>query len=620
MLSGLPHRKAQWIFDPPLPSGARQGGLAAAQIIQPELHRFVREVLQNACDQRLDKGLVEVRFILHELSGRAKVEFLDALGWDQLKPHVRAAAREGGITIGPQLRDAVEALDNTNDALVLLRIDDSGTRGLLGDEDDHTQNFNLLCRDTLVTVDHSPSRGGSFGIGKSVLWRFSRLSTVLFASRLSHRQREGEFRLFGRAELPSHQTGQEYWLGPGWFGRPEKGRHGNRAVSLWETDAESLAGKLFLSRPAQLGTGTSIVIVSFFEPAEEEKRDLEDVARDILRAASVWFWPILHGPEPRLKVVAEVYRNNKKEYSGEAEEVDEVKPFLEALRAEPASGTMRGPGDVARVFLRLQVPARKDPPWPAREARVELRVRYANETDSPSRRNQLAYYRGAGMVVGYKEIRVPLAEHPFHAVLRAGLARGDEQGDEALEAFLRAAEPPGHDEWKPGTDRLHAEYGRGARARLDELWRGVQAEISRIIQQEVNRSPLGAPKLAELFRLGGRGGGHPGEAFRVDSLAARFDGKVWRFQGRVTKMRDWDTPWSFSVSAWLDAETGRGEAIPVTSLVPSAGKAERLDHRMICRVPAGRRQVMFEGEASGEGIQSRDLRLTRLRIEVQREV
>jgi hypothetical protein len=489
----------------------------------------------------------------------------------------------------------------------------------VGGEDDHEENFNLLCRDTLVTVDNSPSRGGSFGIGKSVLWRFSRLSSVLFSSRLSDRQKEGEFRLFGRAELPFHETGERYWSGPGWFGRPEEGHHGTRAVSLWDEDAEPLARKMFLSRPAQLRTGTSILVVSFFEPAEEEERDPEDVARDILRAASVWFWPILHGPEPRLEVQAEVYRNGKKEFCGAAEEIEEVKPFLEALRAEPMSGMIKEPANVARVPISLRVPARKNQHHRATEAPLELRVRYANASDSLSRPNQVAYYRGAGMVVGYKEVRIPLAEWPFHAVLIAGLARGNEPEDEALEAFLRAAEPPGHDEWKPGTVRLHAEYGRGSRARLDELWRKVQAEISRICQQEVNRSPLGASKLAELFRLGGRGGGHPAEAFRVDTLKGEFDGKVWRFHGRVTVMQGSDKPWSFSVSALLDVETGRGETIPVTSLTTSAGEAERLDERMVCRVPAGIPQVLFEGEASGEGIRSRDLRLTRLRIEVQRE-
>jgi hypothetical protein len=591
--------------------------LGVAHIIQPKLDRFVREVLQNACDQRLEGRSVRVRFTLHQLSGDAKQQFLDALVWNQLEPHVRAATLTGGITIGPQLHGALEVLKKG--PLVLLRIDDWGTRGLVGGEDDHGQNFNLLCRDMLVTVDHSPSRGGSFGIGKSLLWRFSRLSTVLFASRLSDPQKEGEFRLFGCAKLPFHETEGRHWSGPGWFGRPEEGPLGSRAVSLWEKDAEPLASKLFLSRSAQLGTGTSILVVSFFEPAEEEDRDPENVARDILRAASVWFWPILHGPEPRLEVQAEVYRNGKKEFCGEAEQVDEVKPFLEAVRAEPVSGMMKEPGDVTRVLLSLHLPARKDQRHGAPKARLELRVRYANDSDSVSRRNQVAYYRGAGMVVGYKEVRIPLAEWPFHAVLIAGLARGNEPADEALEAFLRAAEPPGHDEWKPGTDRLHAEYERGARACLDKLWSMVQAEISRICQQEIKRSPLGAPKLAELFRLGGRGGGHPPEAFRVDKLEAKLDGKIWRFQGRVTAMQGSDRPWSFSVSALLDVETGRAESIPVTSLSTSSGEAKRLDHRMVCRVPAGIRQVFFDGEASGEGIGSRDLRLTRLRIEVQRE-
>src|SRR5215218_7647615 len=252
-----------WVFDPAPPSGARQGGLATAHVIEPELDKFVREVLQNARDQRTNDEIVRVHFAFHRLDGEFKDRFLDCMGWEELEPHLEAAANQGGVTIGPQLERALHQA--TEDfPLLVLRIDDSGTRGLMGGEDEPGGNFNALTRNTLVTGEDSRYRGGSFGLGKSVLWRFSSLSTVLFSSRIEEGP-QWRFRLFGRTELPFHRTdNSRLWAGPGWFGlEQEAGTGRRRAVSGWDEQVEDLARKIFLDRPARLGTGTTILVVGF---------------------------------------------------------------------------------------------------------------------------------------------------------------------------------------------------------------------------------------------------------------------------------------------------------------------------------------------------------------------
>lgn len=98
------------------------------------------------------------------------------MGWDDLEPHLEGAASEDGVTIGPQLERALHAIEDLS--LVILRVDDSGTHGLTGGEDEPGANFNALTRNTLITSEDSRLRGGNFGLGKSVLWRFSSLSTV----------------------------------------------------------------------------------------------------------------------------------------------------------------------------------------------------------------------------------------------------------------------------------------------------------------------------------------------------------------------------------------------------------------------------------------------------------
>ena len=72
-----------------------------------------------------------------------------------------------------------------------MLIADHGTHGLTGGEDEEEGNFNLLCRHELITASDRRDSGGSFGIGKSVLWRFSMLSTVLFGSWPDDEDRRG---------------------------------------------------------------------------------------------------------------------------------------------------------------------------------------------------------------------------------------------------------------------------------------------------------------------------------------------------------------------------------------------------------------------------------------------
>lgn len=609
---------AKWIFDPTPPSGARQGGLAAARIIEPELDKFVREVLQNACDQRLGKEVVKVKFRLSELSGEARDSFLGALRWDELEKHVEAASQQPTAVLASQLRGALDDLRTR--PLRLLRIDDMCTRGLVGHEDDHQQNFNLLCRDSLLTPEGGGSRGGSFGVGKSVLWRFSKLSTVLFSSRLSQPERQGEFRLFGRAELPFHVTEAGSWSGPGWFGAQEKLGNSERAVSLWGEDAEEQARRLCVFRSVQMGSGTSILVVSFFEPLLEEQRALDEVAADILNAATRWFWPVLHREAFTLEVGAEVVdQNGVTRFSEKARPTPEIQPFLDALGMEaPQMRSIAEPATVKTRDIVMGIPARKDGQHPALEAKARLTCRFTRSEQSTSFRNCVAFYRGAGMVVAYKRLRIPLSELPFHAVLAAGLAAGDGSENRAAEEFLRAAEPPGHDDWKYGTERLHATYRQGAKARLDELWKKVEDAIGAWSAENADSGSRGPLELARLFPLGAKT--PPPEKFRASELRAELEGNRWHFEGKIRASLEPELPWRFTVRALLDAETGSGSQIRIEHLETDSGEVACKDETALCKVPAGISEVVFRGRALTPDMSEGELRRIRLKLQVSGEI
>lgn len=611
------------MFDPAPPSGARHGGLATAHIIEPELDTFVREVLQNARDQRAGDEIVRVHFAFHRLNGEFKDRFLDCMGWDDLEPHLEAAASQGGVTIGPQLEQALHQVTEDRPLLV-LRIDDSGTRGLTGGEDEPGGNFNALTRNTLVTSEDSRYRGGSFGLGKSVLWRFSSLSTVLFSSRIQEDSR-WRLRLFGRTELPFHETDRSSsWAGPGWYGLEEEmGQELRRAVSGWDGCVEDLARKVYLDRPARLGTGTSILIVGFFEPLQEEARELQEIASELMRSTARWFWPSLDLARPSLQVDVRVYENDDELYSETAGIGTEIEPFQEAMTHQELIDTISDPGDIAERTLAFRIPARTEAQANGVRGDVEagltLRLRSAGTGDSPELQNHVALVRGSGMVVRYRPVRVPLSDHSYHAVLYAGLARGKSEADRAMEEFLRAAEPPSHNDWTHATDRLRAQYRQGAQARLNRLWRELEDNITEICEERPVETEQGPGKLAELFPVSGQGGevNTRRGMFKVDRLDAWLEAGTWSLSGRVRRLVDNGAPWDFTILAWLDAETGPGEVIPIAEFQVNAGKARIWRNGWRCDLSPEDGGVRFAGRTDPQDADTIDLHRTRLRLQVQ---
>lgn len=619
--SDLPHQQGMdWIFDPPPPSGSIQGGVPSAHVFRPDLDTFIREVIQNSLDQ-IEDELVTVRFIFERLDGNLKEEFLSAIHWQQLREHVVGAAEAGFTTISPRLAEGLQCVENS--ALTILTIEDYGTVGLVGGESELGKNFGALCKNTLDTCEDRPLRGGSYGLGKAVLWSFSSLSTVLFSSIVDDNS-TNRFRFIGRSELPYHPAGSRQWSGPGWYGRSEvTGNQLLRAVSAWDIAAEQIATKAHMSRDLERGTGTSILVAGFDEPREEQVRPLRDIASDIARSASRWFWPSLKEPDPRLAVYVEAYDNGNEIYNQEVEVSTEEAPHVMALSATQFAEKLEQQGDVSIEMLPFQIPARKSytggDEAPERDVQLALRVRQGGTEDGPELRNKIALVRGAGMVVQYRSVAVPLSDRKLHGVLLAGLANGDTEANNAAERFFRAAEPPSHKEWDGATDRVRAEYRQGAQTRIRDLWRSIDLALSRICQEIIPATSEGPERLGHMFRIGGRGGGWGGPAkFRVTGVTAHLDGDIWHYAGRVTRQAEETKPWEFTVGIWLAGETGKGDFIPITHLDADCGEVRLGPIASTIVVPRNVTRVNFSGETCAADEEQRAIfRNTRLRVEVR---
>src|SRR5205823_5544845 len=142
----------KWIFERGYASGAILGGDPTQHVIIPTLDNFSREAFQNSRDQVRPGQIGLVRISLIRLREAAKFNFLEAVGWSGLEGHVEGAAAVGSATIRRRLREGLQ-LAGMESPLLLLRIEDSGTYGLTGGEDDPNSNFNALCRNKLVTSE-----------------------------------------------------------------------------------------------------------------------------------------------------------------------------------------------------------------------------------------------------------------------------------------------------------------------------------------------------------------------------------------------------------------------------------------------------------------------------------
>lgn len=615
-------RKPKWVFDPVPPSGQFTGGIPSAYVFKPELDTFVREILQNSLDARQpgSDAPVEVRFTFRRLQSEDKQRFLDAIDWSYLKAHLQAVA-DGNNTMSALLANAIADLGSGT--LTLLRIDDSGTEGLTGDEDTPGTNFSSLCRNILDTTKDAPGKGGSYGLGKALLWQFSALSTVLFSSRIEEESPQ-KFRFFARTELPSHEIDLSRWNGSGWYGFPETVRNGKRAISMWDEDAEKITRAIHLYRPAQLGTGTSILIVGFHEPAQEEARPLNTVAQDILNSAARWFWNCMISDRPSLKVSAEVYEGQDLSFRSESTPGREFAPFIQTVLPEQIVFKSFRYGEVAEKELKFKIPAKKSGDTPEIEATLAFRLtRGEDDLEESPWGNRIALIRGSGMVVEYRSTSRRISGAPFFGVLLAGNARGFSEADNALEEFLKDAEPPSHDQWK-ATERIQEEYRKGSRSRLDRLWRDLDEAVVELCGQEI-RSDAEAPEaLARLFRRDttqvGKTQKQDDQKLQLADLNAFFDEGVWRFSGRVMQTGVLNKPWGFSLLIRLDSEAGEGEKLLIGKLRASGEAAVKIKSELAeCVVQPSSQEVEFEGttKVAGEDALMPDLQRTRVRIEIQ---
>ena len=598
-------KPAEWFFFSGGPGVPRYGDDPTKHAVDHDTETFVREVLQNANDAGPAEGNepIEVAFNFVSLSGSERRDFLEALGWgDELSERLKSIVEPGEAN---EYDDVLARIEDEDAELRLLIVEDRNTTGLTGRWGEDS-NYAALVRDELYSSKEDEKAGGSYGLGKSVLWTFSGISTVVFDSVLaeSDSSLEGDRRLIGRTKLPTHTIVDETktYQGAGWLCRPVETPQGTRPGSIWGDEAKSLAHRLHVSRPPV--SGTSAMVVDYRDPTRDERPDMEDLSDQFVEAAVKYFWPAIYRDE--LRVTVEVDGETRR---ADVRDVDSIQPFVECFESRyDCDDRLDKPGDVAGLDVPVELPPRAKGNETA-DGRVRLAAKFASPADDDTYQNLVALFRGSGMVVRYlDQSRVAFGDRNFHAVLACGESRSPNEvkpGDEEIERFLRCAEPPEHDEWE-STENLRTNYQRGFRTALDGMFDTLRDALRHLLSNSEGRGETLTARVRQRFPIhGGKAGVQgnpvPDPAFEIRG-STEFRGDRWTFGGRVTTQEDGFPGWTAEISLTGVGEDGASfERVPIEDV-----ECEHQDVRVVddgdgaARLTAGpgATDVEFEGEST----------------------
>lgn len=454
----------QWQWQPQNPAYGNYGN-ANQWTVNAGLTSLARESAQNSNDARLPGQPADLVYRFIRLRGERRRAFEEALQWDgRLRPHLEAmGSSAGGAVAAGQIRTGLEAL-RAAESLTLLAVSDYGCRGLtgpefaMGDEDDFG-NFIKLCRLDLFS-GKDQAAGGSFGLGKAVYWRFSRVQTVLFNSTVAPGEGVGgrhRNRLFGVQQGVVHRYGDAGYQGRGYFG--VAGSETEPVRSIWAED--ELIASLHLGRDDER-PGTTALLVGFYDPDNphaglDGRKDLESLAKELRSGIEENFWPLL--TRRRMGVRIDVEEDGR---VVSTEAVDGAETFTELVRAlrkfdaGDISDTLDEPEAIVVRDVPIRVPARRDDPHPVFDHQAKLVVTMSDD-NTDALENRVCLFRRAEMIV--ETLDQSFDGRTYHAFLLAGAAiRPDAPTQDELRAddFLRFSEPPAHDRWLPGTGRRQA--------------------------------------------------------------------------------------------------------------------------------------------------------------------
>jgi hypothetical protein len=436
-----------WWSQPFAPEGSATAAGIIRQLGRPgldEITILVREAAQNAWDAR-SGGQVEFDVSIEKIGSHAG-------SWNNI-----------GL---PRLPSGGNIFDSDN---YIIQLSDRGTHGLRGPlraserpRVGEGNDFVQFLRNVGERRD-SELGGGTYGFGKGILYRVSRVSAILADSQVAVGGKV-ERRIMGASlgadfyENDTRYTGRHWWGALASDGVPDP---------LIGDDAERIAGDLGL-RPFDNGaTGSNIVILSpdFGSVALGDETSTRDrtpaEVGDYLVSALLWnLWPKMLGDTPAM--LFHVTVDGHPVSIPRPGELPALRPFVRAyekIHSDEGDSYLRG-GDCVGKFASVLAP---------RALTTDTAFNIAKPFTGPPQ--HVARMRWAELVVDYLEYPVDMDDKfCYGGVFRA---------EPSFDSSFANSEPPTHDSWvEQGLERDDLLIVRGARVWIRSRLRSqYQAEL-----------------------------------------------------------------------------------------------------------------------------------------------
>jgi hypothetical protein len=436
----------RWWSQPFPPTGAIASEGIRNQLGRPPvdpLTVFVRETGQNSWDARLPGVETTYRLELTTVSATHRPT------WERLltpPPQVQEHLGVGRAVRTPSLR--------------LLSVVDRGTKGLGGPI--RADEIAADRRDWVSFVLNVGEKrdtaqgGGTYGYGKAVLYRLSKVGTILVYTRTEEHGTGLSSRLIGIALGSSFDSRERVDV----EARPFTGRHwwgdvqGDHVEPLLGDEADDVARALGL-RAFQPGeSGTTLVVI---DPDLEDFDDVDAAARHLADTIAWQMWPILLPERGQHRMVAQVVAGGRTFDVPDPATVYPLRMFVSAYRSlRNDKATVLECGNPRRRLGRFAL--ERAVVVPMTPGSASLAAEYAGVGGDP---RHVCLMRSPELVVRYQEGRETGSVYQVYA----GVFRADDD----LDAVYAAAEPPTHDNWVPDQLAGHAKtFVRTTFARLRE--------------------------------------------------------------------------------------------------------------------------------------------------------
>jgi hypothetical protein len=459
----------RWWSQPFPPTGAIASEGIRNQLGRPPvdpLTVFVRETAQNSWDARLPGLETTYRLELTSVAPAYR------RNWERLLTppiSVQDHLGVGRVVRTPNLR--------------LLSVVDRGTKGLGGPT--RADQLAEGRRDWISFVLNVGEKrdtaqgGGTYGYGKAVLYRLSRVGTILVYTRTTGEDDVLSSRLIGIALGRSFDSRERVdeesrpFTGRHWWGDVREGH----VEPLIGEDADEVARALGLTPFAPGESGTTLVVI---DPDLDDLDDVDQAAQHLAETISWQLWPIMLPERGTERLVPEVVADGRSFTPPDPARLYPLRMFVSAYRRLPTdAGRTLECGNprqrLGRFALDRQVVV------PMQPSAVSLAASFAGVDGDP---HHVCLMRSPELVVRYHEGPTTSSVHSVYA----GVFRADDE----LDDVYAAAEPPTHDNWVyeqlTGTERT---FVRVTFQRLREVLAVFRAPVQSAASTS-SRTALGA--------------------------------------------------------------------------------------------------------------------------------